>query len=113
MPISNGSRRRYAEALMAAEIVLKRGKVRTKDLMAAIEVIVALDKSESGELIKKFKGLDKAARQQLLDDTTKTLKGDDLSDLMFDLEHAGFHDLKKPQQQAKKSASNPYRRRVA
>lgn len=60
--------------------------------------ILALDQKVSHELIQKIKGKSLKEQQEALEKfvNEQNLKGDDLSDIMYDLEKAGLHNLKKP-----------------
>lgn len=73
--------------------------------------VVALDENTSKTLIDQLKGAgDKEKKQELLDEfaATNGITGDDLADLMYDLQKAGYHNLRKPDAQPAKSSDNPY-----
>jgi len=91
---------RVKTALKAAGIAVMNGSVRLSDLDATINIVEALDKSVSNAFVNHLKQTDKKDLQsefeRLVD--ASSITGDDLKDLMYDLEHAGFHNLKKPKE---------------
>lgn len=66
--------------------------------------VTALDHSVSKQLIDQLKGMNRGEMQDILDGFVEQnhLKGDDVSDLMYDLGKAGYHHLTKPRDAAQK-----------
>jgi hypothetical protein len=72
--------------------------MQKKTAVKKAEEVSALDKSVSTQLATELKSTPKAEQQTKLEEFVKKheFKGDDLSDLMYDLERMGFPGLKKP-----------------
>lgn len=72
--------------------------------------VTALDQSVSKVLVGQLKGAKDAKEQQSLFESfvaSEGITGEDLSDLMYDLQKAGFHGLKKPTQQSPQKSNDP------
>ena len=98
------------KALAKAGIKTHDGKIRLADVGAVTDVVLALDKSVTDELTPQLEGKDAKEQQTLVDKFAEDeglSKPDDLSDLMYDLEKAGYPNLKKPKPSAAKPAAKP------
>lgn len=78
--------------------------------------VTALEHGATADLIKALNKLQSQKdRQEALDAFAAELSGDDLKDLMYDVERAGFHNLKKPEEKkagSKKPTAKEKRERV-